>query len=324
MNIFEEKIKNVKTICILGHQNPDGDCIGASLAIYNYIKNEYKEEKIVKIFLDEFSEKYKSLKNADKIKSDMGDATIFDLCIVVDSSNMDRIKNYERYFNEAKDTIVFDHHENNTIPAKVSVVFPDSIATCEILYKFFNKEYIDKDVAMCLYMGIATDSGIFRYRDTKSSTMKVAAELIEYDFNFTKLLDNIVFFNTFAQRKAQGIAFDRLKLLCKGKVSFSYLDDNDLSKLNLTKNDIDNVIVYLREIYNIKVAVFAYQVGDKIFKISLRSNEDSINLAEFAIKHDGGGHKLAAGCMYYGEIETVEEHIAKDLGEFIENCENDK
>ena len=119
---------------------------------------------------------------------------------------------------------------------------------------FFDKAFIDEDVAICLYLGLATDSGIFRYKSTNRKTFLMAAELIGFGFDFTKLLDTIVFENSLSQRKAQGIAFNRLKLLCKGKVSFSYLTQRDLDELNLKKNDIDNIIVYLREMENIKIA----------------------------------------------------------------------
>ena len=324
MSILDERIEKANAICIIGHQNPDGDCIGAALAVYNYIKNKYGDSKVVKPFLDEFSSKFMVLKNSDKIKDDKNDATVFDLCIAVDVSSMDRIKDFERYFKDAKDTLVIDHHETNTLPAKVSIVFPDAIATCEILYNFFDKAFLDVDVAMCLYTGIATDSGVFKYRNTTKKTFEIVGDLVSYGFNFTKLLDKIVFNNSVNQRKAQGIAFERLERICKGQVVFSYLNDDDIDKLNLKKTDIDNVIVYLREIDDVKVAAFAYQVGDKIYKLSLRSNCDHINVAKFAMMHDGGGHALASGCMYYGDIDKIKIKLEKDLGEFIEEAERNK
>lgn len=324
MGLFDERIEKAKTICILGHQTPDGDCIGSTLAIYNYIKNKYGDTKVVKPYLDEFSEKYLILPNADKISNDLRDATVFDLAIVVDCSNVERLKDFKRYFEEAKDSIVFDHHENNDIPAKVSVVYPDSIATCEVLYPFFDKAFIDENVAICLYLGLATDSGVFRYNSTNRRTFLMAAELIDYGFDFTKLLDTVVFDNTLSQRKAQGIAFGRLKLICKGKVSFSYLTQSDLDELNIKKKDIDNIIVYLREMENIKIAAFAYPVGVDTYKFSLRSKYDILNVAEFAKDHEGGGHILAAGCLYHGKIETIEKIFEKDMAEFIERKESSK
>lgn len=319
MNIFDEKIDKANSICILGHERPDGDCIGSALSIYNYILNKYGNSKKVLVLLDKFSDKFNILPNSDKILNNDKIADVFDLAIVVDSSDTTRLGSFVRYFEEAKDSLLFDHHENNTFPSKVSIVFPSSIATCEIIYDFLNKEFIDKNVAICLFTGIATDSGVFRYRSTSKKTFEIVGELIEYGFNFTELLDKVVFDNTIQQRKIQGLAFDRLKVICSGKVSFSYVTSDDLEKFNLEKKDIDNIIVYLREIENIKVAAFAYQVGSDIYKLSLRSKCDNINVADFAKMHEGGGHALASGCIYHGDIEEVFENFEKDMKEYIES-----
>lgn len=318
MNIFDEKIDNANTICILGHERPDGDCIGSALSIYNYILNKYGSEKKVKVLLDTYSHKFNILPNADKIVCDDKIADTFDLAIIVDSSGLDRLGNFKRYFEEAKDSILFDHHEHNNFPSKVSVVNPDSIATCEIIYNYLDKNFVDKNVAMCLYIGIATDSGVFRYKAVNKNTLKIVGDLIEYGFNFTNLLDKIVFDNTIAQRKAQGLAFEKLKLICKGQVSFSYITSDELIDLKLEKSDIDNIIVYLREMENIKVAAFAYQVGNDIYKISLRSRYDDFNVADFALNHEGGGHALAAGCIYHGDIDTVKNNFEKDMSYYLE------
>ena len=318
MNILNEKIDKASTICILGHERPDGDCIGSALALYNYIQNKYDDKKAIKIYLDYFSDNFNILPGADKISNDLMCADNYDLAIIVDSSNIDRLGEYKRYFEEAKDSVLIDHHENNTFPSKVSIVLPDSIATAEVLYDFLEKEYINKNVAICLYVGIATDSGVFRYSAITKKTFDIVGELIEYGFDFTKILDEIVFDNSLYQRKAQGIAFDRLKLICKGQVSFSYIDKDELDALHLGKKDVDNIIVYLREIKNIKVAAFAYQVGNNIYKMSLRSKLDSINVAEFAKDHEGGGHKLASGCIYHGNISQIEKNFEKDMESFIE------
>lgn len=317
MSILDQKIENAKKICIVGHISPDGDCMGSVLSIYNYIKRKYGEEKLVKPYLDTFSKKYLILPNADKISHDTNDAEVFDLAISVDVGSLERIKDYARYFTEAKDRLVYDHHERNSLEASDKVVDETSIATCEILYGEFDKKYIDINVAICLYLGLATDSGIFRYKATSKKTLSIAGELIEYGFDFTKLLDTIVFDNTLQQRKAQGIVFDRLRLMCKGLVSYSYILDEEVQSLNLTKNEIDNIIVYIREMTGVKVAAFAYASGHNIYKLSLRSKDDTINVAEFARLHDGGGHALAAGCLYYGGIDTVTEHFQKDIDEFI-------
>lgn len=317
MNIFDKKIEKAKSICIVGHANPDGDCIGSVLSIYRYIKNKYGDAKKVKPYLDTFSDRFNILPDIKYASYDTNDAEIYDLSISVDVPSFERMKEFARYFKEAKDKLVFDHHEKNNIEADDKIVKEEAIATCEIVYDYLDKKFIDKDLAMYLYMGLATDSGVFRYKQTSRKTFTIAGELIEYGFEFTKLLDTIIFDNTVNQRKAQALVFNRLRLLCKGQVSYSYILDEEMEELHISKADIDNIIVYLREITGIKVAAFAYSTGHDIYKLSLRSKIDSINVAEFARLHDGGGHALASGCLYYGDIDTVSEHFEKDIDEFI-------
>ena len=92
MNIFNEKIENANSICILGHERPDGDCIGSTLAIYNYIVNKYGDKKIVKPILDYFSPNFNILPNSDKISNDTMDANKYDLAIIVLEVNLHMIK----------------------------------------------------------------------------------------------------------------------------------------------------------------------------------------------------------------------------------------
>ena len=143
MSILDERIDRANTICILGHERPDGDCIGSALAIYNYILCKYGDSKKVKLYLDEYSNKFSVLPNSEMILHDLKDANKYDLAIVVDCSSVDRLSDYKRYFEEANDSIVIDHHEGNSIPAKVSIVNQDTIATCELLYSFLDKKYIN-------------------------------------------------------------------------------------------------------------------------------------------------------------------------------------
>lgn len=319
MSILDEKIEKAYKICILGHTNPDGDCIGSVLSIYNYIKAKYPD-KYVKPYLQVFSDKYMMFKSADKISHDTNDAEKYDLSIIVDCGNEDRLKEYAIYFKESKDSILFDHHENSTLPAVTKIINSTSIATCEILYDYLDKKYIDKDIAMCLYLGIATDSGVFRYKATSKKTFDIAGELIGFGFDFTEMLDKIVFNNTITQRKAQAIVFERIKIFNGGTISFSYITEDEIENIHISKNELDNIIVYLREIVGIKVAAFAYPTGNKIYKLSLRSTDDKYNMSIFAGMHEGGGHVRASGCIYHGDIESISKNFEKDIIEFVKNA----
>lgn len=313
MNVLNEKISKAKTICLLGHINPDGDCIGSTLGIYNYIKNKYNEEKMVKVYLEEASKKFDILSGFDKISHDLNDATKYDLCIVCDCASKDRLKDFAIYLDTAKDVFIIDHHQTNNLTYKDFVIDKDAPATCELVYENLEKEYIDKKVAECIYVGLAHDTGVFRYSSTTKRTMEIAGELMDKKIDFTYLLDYTMFMQSYEQKKAYSLVIDRSKFLCKGKVLFSYLNEEDLEKLNCNKKNIDFIVANLRETDNIKVAVFAYEIGKNIYKISLRSNGEEINLADFVVSFGGGGHKKAAGFTLKMSIEEVEKFLNEEL-----------
>lgn len=317
MSILDDKISSAKTIAILGHMNADGDCMGSELGVYNYILKKYPDKK-PKVYVLNPNKRFSYLSGFDKISDASNDAEIYDLTIVCDVANLQRIeKDFRDYLLSAKDVLVIDHHESNNFTYENMVIEPEAAATCEVLYKLMDKNYIDKKLAECLYTGLATDTGVFRYSCTSSETMNIAGALMDKGIDFTTILDKAIFNSTLNQRKAEAIAFNNARYLCFGRVIFSYVPQEDVERLNLYKNDLDNIIVYLREIENIDIAVFCYSVGHNIYKLSLRSNSDKYNVSNYAMTHSGGGHARAAGCTIKADIDKVIEIINDELTQFF-------
>lgn len=315
MNKLIEKIESAKTIVITGHINPDGDCLGSTLGIYNYIKNKYNNKK-VEVRLENSSEKFKILPGYNDI-SDIDDGIVYDLCIVCDCSTKERFKPFENYFEKAKDKIIIDHHETNEISDVDVILDGKSPATCQIVYDLLDKNYIDKNVAMCLYTGLAHDTGVFRYSSTNKRTLEIAGELIDKNIDFTELLDVTMFTKKLGERLLTGEVLKRAKWLCDDKVLYSYTTIEEMKKYDVTKKDIDGVVVSLRENENVKIACFAYELKENVYKLSLRSNGNKINVADFAKKHDGGGHKKAAGFTVNMELKNIESFLDEGLREIL-------
>ena len=317
MTKLDTLIERAKTICILGHINPDGDCIGSTLGLYNYINNRYNLEKKVKVYLQKSSDKFSVLKGFEKISQDTNDAIIYDLCIVCDCGSKERIKEFSIYMETAKDVIIIDHHETNDIVCENLILDTMSPATCELVYKNLDKNFINREVAECIYVGIAHDTGVFRYTNTTSDTLRIIADLIDKGVNFSHLLDTTMFMQKFNQKKIIAEIVNRAKFLCNGKALFSYTNDEEVKKFSLDNRDIDIVVGYLRETIGIDIAIFAYEIGTNIYKISLRSNSDSINCAEFSKRFGGGGHKKAAGFTLKMSVSEIENFLKENLGSVL-------
>ncbi len=313
MTKLDSFINEAKTICILGHINPDGDCIGSTLGLYNYIINRYNIDKKVKVYLQKPSDKFNILKGFDKISQDINDAIEYDLCIVCDCGSKDRIKEFCIYMENAKNIVVIDHHETNDIVCENLILDSLAPASCELVYKNIDKSFINRDVAECLYIGIAHDTGVFRYTNTTSETLRIVAELVDKEINFNYLLDTTMFMQKFNQKRIMAEIVNRAKFLLDGKVLFSYTNDEEVKKFSLDNRDIDIVVGYLRETIGIEVAIFAYEIGTNIYKISLRSNGEKINCAEISKRFGGGGHKKAAGFTLKMDVSEIESFLKKKL-----------
>ncbi len=309
-------IDEAKKICILGHINPDGDCIGSTLGLYNYIKNKY-DDKFVRVYLEKASDKFNILEGFKEISQDLNDAIDFDLCIVCDCGSEERIKDFAIYLKRAKKIMIIDHHETNNIKCENIILDKNAPATSELVYKNIDKKYIDKKVAECLYVGIAHDTGVFRYSNTNKNTLIIVSELIDKGINFSELLDITMFKQKFNQKVITANIINRAKFLCKGKVLFSWTNKEEVNSLSLDNRDIDMVVGYMRETIGIDIAVFAYEIGVNIYKISLRSNGEKINCADFSKKYGGGGHKKAAGFTLKMSIEEIEKFLSENISEIF-------
>ena len=142
MNILEEKLLSAKKVAITGHVNPDGDCIGSVLSIYNYISTVYPAIKL-SAYLEEFSDKFLFLKNSENIKHSVEEDAEFDLLICVDSADRQRLGFSEVLLQKSKESINIDHHVTNTKFTDETCLEADASSTAEVIYSLLDKEKIE-------------------------------------------------------------------------------------------------------------------------------------------------------------------------------------
>ena len=147
MNDFIREIEAADTICILGHIRPDGDCVGSCLGIYNYILDNYPD-KCVDIYLDDFKREFMFLRGADKILHEKQDKE-YELCISVDSGDLDRHGDFLIYFHQAKRTMCIDHHISNVGFGDVCFLKTDCSAAAEAIFTLLDEDKIGQECAEC-------------------------------------------------------------------------------------------------------------------------------------------------------------------------------
>ncbi len=315
---LNEILKNKKTAAITGHVRPDGDATGSCLALYLYIRKNFPDTE-VDVYLEETDPAFYYLKGIDSVKHEPDDNIKYDIFFVLDCANIDRIKPFASIFYAAGIRACIDHHVSSEGDfAEYNKIEPDASSTCEVLYGILDKDKIDKDIATCLYTGLIHDTGVFKYESTSPGTMVMAAELMKFGFDFTKIIDESFYSRSFEAGKALGIALEKAEFFCEGYGIYSFLTEKDLKNSGAGKQDLGGIVEQLRLTGGAELAVFIYPAdGEK--KISLRSKRE-VDVAAYAKSRDGGGHVRAAG---FSSDKDYDE-IIKDICIYATECRKNK
>lgn len=320
MSILDTKLDGVKTVLILGHVHPDGDCIGSCLGLYHYLSEVYPQLELT-LCLEEPPEKFAYLTGFAQIQSVFLQDVSFDLCICLDCSNTERLGEGEAAFRLAKDSLCIDHHVTNDGYAKTNVIEPDASSTCEVLYGLLEESRVTRETAECLYTGIIHDTGVFKYSCTSPKTMAVAGKLMETGIDFGRIIDESFYRKTYVQNQILGRALLESITFLEGACIFSVVRLKDMKFYGVTSKDLDGIVEQLRLTDGVECAIFLYEIETQCYKVSLRS-KNKLDVAQIAAYFGGGGHVRAAGCTMSGSIYDVVNnlsvHIEKQLKDWEE------
>ncbi len=310
---LRESLQGVKTAAILGHIRPDGDCIGSCLALYNYIETYFPGIQ-AKVYLQDFMPEFLMLSNADKIQHDISEDVVYDVCFSLDSADKERHGEYVKYFDTAKKTIGIDHHISNQGFAEEHLIIPDASATAEIIYELIGKEQLTKEIAECIYLGMAHDTGVFQYSNASPKTFRAVADLLETGIDASRIVDETFYQKSYVQNQVLGKTLKESVLHLDGKVISGVVTRKDMEHYGVTPKALDGIVSQLRYTRGVEVAVFVYELAENCYKVSLRSN-GKVNVSSIAGSLGGGGHVKAAGCEVSGTYEEIVEKLLKLISE---------
>ncbi len=314
-NILEE-IDNAESIVILTHENPDGDAVGSSLALYNALKNYGKEK--VDVVIPEYSRCFNFLPGTENIKKE-SDIECYDLAISLDAATIKMLNGWAKYFENAKKSIVIDHHGTNTMYGDINFVNPDSPACSQILIvvlQYFNME-ITKDIGTCILTGIITDTGGFKYQGTNVETFEFVAELLNKGVNVSKIYRRVLDITTRTSFELRRIAESRLEFFFDDKAVFTYITLEDEERVHSETGDHEGIVNIGKCIEGVEVSAFVRELKDgKGWRVSLRSNE-YVNVSDVALLFGGGGHPRAAGCTIQGDLQHVKDKIMNEVKAYL-------
>ncbi len=310
-----ENIKKIldesNLIYIVGHKNPDGDCIGSTYALCLALKKYGKE---VKIIMPSFSDSFNFLPNINIAVSNVLEEK-YDLLFALDCSNPERLAISDEDIKKANKIVMLDHHEISAPFGDARYIDSTRPAAAEIVYNFI--EYlnidIDKDIATYIYTGLMTDTGSFNYESTKPSTLMIASKLLEKQIDFAYICKKLN--DTVKESKLKLLAktIDNMEVYYDGKLRYSFVDYNTIKSFGLDDEDAEGMTNYLRKVEGTEVAVYVRGRKDNTAKVSLRSG-GNIDVSKIAIKFGGGGHKRAAGYTMIGDIKEQKDNLIDLVG----------
>ena len=311
-NIIEE-INNAESIVILTHENPDGDAIGSSLALYNGLKQIGKDADLI---IPEFPQTFEFLKNSKEVKKE-GKTDKYDLAIALDCGDIKRLDGFAKYFEDANVKISIDHHSANTMFADYNFVNPMAPACCQILVTVLEVLgiEIDKEIGTCLLTGIITDTGGFKYSGVTSETFEFAAELLNKGVNVSNIYKKVLQTLSKPSFELRRKAMNRLEFLEEGKIAFTYTTLKDEEETMAGSNSHDGIVEMGRDIEGVEISIFLREKEDG-YKISLRSNE-YVNVSDICLMFSGGGHIRAAGGSINLPFEQAKQKVIDECKKYL-------
>jgi len=300
---FLEKPKN---IVIIGHRNPDGDAVGSTLALKHYL--DKKGHAATVVMPNEYPDFLHWLPGSETVyrfdwqnKQSQKAISNSDIIFLLDFNTLHRVgsdmqNTLEKYPN---DFAMIDHHQQ---PDDVTYMYSDTeiCSTCQMVYQFIEMnndlDLIDAAIATCLYTGIMTDTGSFRFRSTTSKTHRIIADLIDKGAENDRIHNNVYDANSYNRLLLLGKALSNLQILPAYKTAYITLTDEEKKRFDFQKGDTEGIVNYALSLKGIVfAAIFIEDSEQNLVKISFRS-KGKFSVNQFARNHfEGGGHDNAAG-----------------------------
>jgi phosphoesterase RecJ-like protein len=307
-------IKKSKNIAVFGHIEPDGDTIGAQLALYEALKDDYN----IELFNEgPYDNKYISI-NKKYFKKTLDND--FDLYIIVDTPSKSRIGSAAEKVDFNK-SIIIDHHITNDQYGHINWIDVNFISSAEMVFLLLYKMNIginNPGVCQNLLNGIVADNGLFRHiRKDKYCSLYISYLLIKNGADPVKSYNMIFGWKSLNSKKLLSLALQRLESYGKGKIYWTYITDQDKKAYHNSMVDSSSVFNEIMSINGIEIAIFfkVDKVKEKV-DISFRSI-DNIDVSSLAQFFGGGGHIVASGTSITGEFEEIKKNVLKKSLDFI-------
>lgn len=295
-------LQSLEDVNILIHRSPDGDCIGGGYAIYYILKALGIRSRVccadpIPPMFDEITQEvtFEDFTPKMRISVDVADRKLFG-----DLPDEDK---------DAEILLCIDHHISNTHYAKQLFWNPDSSAACEVLYWMMKENGIPltREIARCLYVGIATDTGCFQFSNAGADTFAAVSEIKRAypDLPYARLNRELFVLKSEGRIRLDTRLMQNIRLSGNGQVALIYLPYSWMEELKVSSEEVDGVANLPMQILGVEIGITCKQQSDGSYRVSMRGGEHA-DVSAVCRHFGGGGHVKASGCsIHEGAPEAV-------------------
>ncbi len=303
---------------IITHVFPDGDSLGSQTALHNLLKALGKKSHM--FCADQLPYQYRYLPGIDQIRQDFnsfkGIAKPVAFCL--DCADQNRMGVHFHSLAEDSEILInIDHHIHNSNYGDINLVDSGKAATAQIIYDIINHSFADclnKQIGTSIYTGILTDTGRFQYENTTSEVHRIISRLLEFGIVPSEVYAHIYENDPLNRFKLLEWVFKRIHYVQSKNFIYSYVLQEDFEKLDLPFSAQDGIIEILRSTKGVKIAALIKQIAPQKCKVSLRTSDKRVNVAQLAMHFGGGGHRMAAAYSCTGSIKKIADALINLIG----------
>ncbi len=294
---------------ILTHDYPDGDTLGSAFALCLVLQQMGKHARVITTYLpDDFLFLQKDVEKQDFVAQTVVSVDVADTKLL--GSN--------RAVYEGKIDLCIDHHMTNKVMVPLRLVDGGAAANCEILYKLFQHMEVSwtRAIANCLYTGISTDTGCFRYTNTTSETLRIAADIMDIGCD-TAFINKVMFETKSKKRIAlEREIYDTMEYCLDGRCAIIAVTLEIQRRVGVRDGELEGLASIPRQIEGVDVGITMREKTEGEFKVSVRTN-GSVSASQICAELGGGGHSAAAGCTVRGTLEQAKETLKATAARYL-------
>lgn len=304
-------LKDCRDAVIIVHQSPDGDCIGAGFALKDILGCFGIRSRVE--CCDAFPSRYDYMTSVG-CGEDFEPQTIIAVDIA-DTQLMGCLG--EKYGDRVQ--LCIDHHISNTGYAELTLLNGEASATCELIWELAREmdAEISEHCAACIYTGIATDTGCFKYDCTTANCHRIAARIIEdYDIGFAKINRSMFEVKSLGRIRMECRVIELMEYYLDNRITMICITKDIMEQMGVDSNDLEGCASLPLQVEGVEVGLMIKEREPQVYKISMRSAGD-VNVSEICRTLGGGGHAKAAGCLLKGSMDEVKRILIEAVGKAV-------